>query len=126
MARSTATATATKRERRAAAACTPTALARFFRVLGDPTRVAIVELLLERERSVGELVELLGVPQGRVSNHLACLRWCRVAESERRGRQVFYRIGAERVAPILAQARVLAGEHCEYLESCERIGPDWI
>ena len=38
-------------------ACGPEALARYFRILGDPTRLRIVEALLERERTVGELKE---------------------------------------------------------------------
>src|SRR3970040_2025192 len=50
--------------------------AKFFRGLGDPTRLKILELLLERERTVTQLIEALGVPQGRVSSHLACLTWC--------------------------------------------------
>ncbi len=106
--------------------CTPQALARFFRVLGDPTRLQILELLWERERSVGELVELIGVPQGRVSNHLACLKWCRFVGSERRGRRVFYRVTDQRVRRLLSEGRELAGENCDHLESCGRIGPDWI
>src|SRR5207245_4457556 len=52
-------------------------VAKYFRGLGDPTRVRILELLRdEGELSVGELVERLGQPQPKVSNHLACLRWC--------------------------------------------------
>src|SRR5439155_9818419 len=77
----------------------PEALSRYFRVLGDPTRLRIVEALVGRERTVSELVELLGAPQSRISNHLACLRWCRFVESERRGRSVVYRISDERVLP---------------------------
>jgi DNA-binding transcriptional ArsR family regulator len=102
------------------------ALARYFRVLGDPTRLRILEALLERERTVSELVRLLGAPQGRVSNHLACLKWCRVAESERRGRSVVYRLTDPRVRRVLEEARQLAAEHCDYLATCRRIGPDWI
>jgi DNA-binding transcriptional ArsR family regulator len=101
------------------------ALARYFRVLGDPTRLRIVEALLAQDQTVSELVELLGVPQGRVSNHLACLRWCRFVDGQRRGRQVVYRIIDERVRTLLDMARELAGPNCEHLASCRRIGPDW-
>lgn len=45
-------------------------LSKFFRGLGDPTRVKIIEYLLGGEKSVGELVASLGLPQGRVSTHL--------------------------------------------------------
>lgn len=106
--------------------CGPDALARYFRVLGDPTRLRIVEALLERERTVSELVALVGAPQSRVSNHLACLKWCRVVGAERRGRNVVYRIADPRVARVVDVGRAVAAEHRDHLASCRRIGPDWI
>lgn len=115
-----------KARRRPIATLSPEALARYFRILGDPTRLRILELLLERERTVGELVALTGAPQSRVSNHLACLKWCRFAEAERQGRHVIYRIADPRVRRLLTESRVLAAEHEEHLASCRRIGPDWI
>ena len=104
----------------------PEALSRYFRVLGDPTRLRVIDALLERERTVSDLVELLGASQSRVSNHLACLRWCRLVESERRGRTVVYRVADERVSRILELAATLAEPNCDHLASCTRIGPDWI
>jgi DNA-binding transcriptional ArsR family regulator len=104
----------------------PEAISRYFRVLGDPTRLRIIEALLERERTVSDLVELLGAPQSRVSNHLACLRWCRLVESERRGRTVVYRVTDERVSRILGIATSVVEPNCDHLASCRRIGPDWI
>ncbi|MGQ0826544.1 MAG: ArsR/SmtB family transcription factor [Actinomycetota bacterium] len=103
-----------------------TATARFFRVLGDSTRLAILELLVEGPRTVSELVEALECPQSRVSNHLACLRWCEFVDAERQGRQVTYRIREQRVRMLINAARSMAAEHCEHLASCRRIGPDWI
>ena len=111
---------------RPAAECGPEALARYFRVLGDPTRLRILEALLVRERSVSDLVELTGAPQGRVSNHLACLRWCRFVDSARLGRQVVYRVAEPEVAGLLDMARRLALPNCEHLAACTRIGPDWV
>jgi ArsR family transcriptional regulator len=102
------------------------ATARFFRVLSDPTRLRILELLVEAPRTVSELVEILECPQSRVSNHLACLRWCEFVDDERRGRQVTYRIRDQRVRRLVNAARSMAAEHCEHLVSCQRIGPDWI
>ncbi len=52
-------------------------LAKWFRGLDDPVRLAILEELRGRELSVDELCEALGMKQPRISNHLACLRWCR-------------------------------------------------
>lgn len=102
------------------------ATARFFRVLSDPTRLAILERLLEGPHTVSELVEYLECPQSRVSNHLACLRWCEFVETERLGRQVTYRVKEDRVRAILEVAHATVAEHCEHLMSCTRVGPSWI
>ena len=102
------------------------ARARYFRVLGDPTRLRLLELLLDGERSVSELTDRVGVPRSRVSNHLACLKWCGFAEAERRGREVVYRVADPRVKQMLRLSRAVSDEHCDQLASCTRIGPDWI
>lgn len=103
----------------------PLAAARLFRVLGDPTRLRLLEALRGGERTVSQLVETVGAPQSRVSNHLACLKWCRLVTSERRGRNVIYRLDAD-VDELLGLGRVLAAAHEDYLASCTRIGPDWV
>jgi len=102
------------------------ASARFFRVLGHPTRLAIVELLRQRPHAVSELVAATGAAQSHVSNHLACLRWCRLVDTERQGRQVIYRLADARIGVLLDQVGDLSAEHCEHLATCGRIGPDWI
>ena len=76
-------------------------LAKYFRGFGDPTRLRILGLLREEERSVGELVKALRQPQPKVSNHLACLRWCGFVTAERRGKRVFYRLADPRVAQVM-------------------------
>src|SRR2546427_8816575 len=80
-----------------------TAAARFFRVLGDPTRLHILELLEEQERTVGEIVNAVGQPQPRVSTHLACLRHCGFVTTERRGKEVFYRLAPGGLGPNLGR-----------------------
>jgi ArsR family transcriptional regulator, cadmium/lead-responsive transcriptional repressor len=107
------------------AAITDAANARLFRVLGDATRLAIVRLLLTGPQTVGEVVAALGVPQSRVSNHLACLRWCQFVTTERRGRQVIYSIKDLRLRKLLDLAGRLSSENRDHLATCGRIGPDW-
>src|SRR5712691_4481156 len=102
------------------------ASARFFRVLGDRTRLTRLERRLEGPRTVSELGEATGVAQSRVSNHLACLRWCRFVEAEQEGRQVTYSISDARVGRLLGKAREVVRANEDHLASCERIGPDWI
>lgn len=97
------------------------ATAKFFHGLSDLTRLRIVELLLGGERNVSELVALLGQPQSRVSNHLACLRWCGYVDSRRDGKFVYYRVSDPRVRELLALARGVIADHADAIESCTRI-----
>ena len=97
-------------------------VAKYFRGLGDPTRVRILELLRdEGELSVGELVERLGEPQPKVSNHLACLRWCGFIEAEREHRTVYNRIADQRVMKMLDLAQALLDDNAEHVAVCRRI-----
>ena len=102
------------------------ATARLFRVLGDPTRLRILELLLERPHSVSELVEATAVAQARVSTHLACLRWCDLVATERRGRQVIYTLRDPDLREVLEAGQTLAAPRAEHLATCGRIGPEWV
>src|SRR6266849_4507557 len=83
-------------------------VAKYFRGLGDTTRLRILEFLRDgRELSVGELVQRLGEPQPKVSNHLACLRWCGFITARREHRTVYNRIADERVVEMLDLAHAL-------------------
>ena len=97
-------------------------VAKYFRGLGEPTRLRILELLRdEGELSVGELVQRLGVPQPKVSNHLACLRWCGFIEARREHRVVFNRIADKRVLKMLELAHALLADNEEHVAACCRI-----
>lgn len=84
--------------------------ARMFRGFADPIRMAILLALLDGERRVSDLVELVGSSQSNVSGHLACLRSCGLVVDRPGGRrQVFYRLaGAEVVQLLQAADRLLA------------------
>jgi ArsR family transcriptional regulator, cadmium/lead-responsive transcriptional repressor len=97
-------------------------VAKYFRGLGDPIRLRILELLQsEGELSVGALVERLGLPQPQVSNHLACLRWCGFVERRREGRTVYNRIADARVEAMLELAQSLLADNAEHVAACCRI-----
>jgi DNA-binding transcriptional ArsR family regulator len=99
-------------------------VAKYFRALGDPTRLRIVELLhAEGELSAGELTRRLAQPQPRVSNHLACLRWCGFVTTRRDHRIVYYRLADQRVAAILDLAQGLLDDNCDHVAACGRIPP---
>lgn len=98
----------------------PTELvAKYFRGLGDPTRLRMLELLRdEGELSVSELVARLLLPQPTVSTHLACLRWCGFVEARREHRVIYNRIADERVAQLLELARSLLADNAEHVAAC--------
>ena len=96
--------------------------AKFFRGLGDPTRIKILQILLEEgDKNVTELVELLESPQGRVSSHLACLRGCGYAMSYRQGKNVYYTVGDPRIKDLLQLAQQILMDNAQRVLACEII-----
>jgi len=102
------------------------AAARFFRVLGDPTRLRILEILGRGPQTVGDLIQRTHQPQSRVSTHLACLRHCGFVKTERRGKQIVYSLALDSLEPLMVQADATMSPIASRLESCTRIGPDWV
>src|SRR5262245_45085449 len=100
----------------------PELIAKYFRGLGDPTRLRILELLdAEGELSVGELVDRLALPQATVSTHLQCLRWCGFVVTRRAQRAVIYRIADKRVRKIVALGHELLRDNAEHVAACRTI-----
>lgn len=100
--------------------------ARYFRVLGDSTRLRILTALLAGDRTVAQLAELTEIPRSRLSNHLACLKWCRFVAARRQGRHVVYRVVDPHVGDVLAAVARLSPDRSRYLARCRRIGPAWV
>lgn len=96
-------------------------VAKFFRALGDPTRLRLLEFLLHDEHTVGECVAHVGLAQGRVSTHLACLADCGYVAARRDGRRTIYRVADPRVAQLVMLARSLAADNATALADCVRI-----
>ena len=100
----------------------PELVGKYFRALGDPTRVRILELLAEHgELSVTGLVERLGQSQPKVSNHLACLRWCGFVHTRRDHPTVYYRVADTRVTELLGLGRALLADNAAHVAACRRI-----
>jgi len=101
----------------------PELVAKYFRGLGDPTRLRVLALLDEAgELSAGAIVERLGLPQATVSTHLGCLRWCGFVATRREHRSVVYRIADERVSAMVALAHALLRDNAEHVAACYAIG----
>lgn len=83
--------------------------AKLFRSLGDPMRLAIVELLAAGERRVTDLVAELQTSQANVSGHLACLKECGLVVDRPQGRAVLYRLARPELFELLRAAESLLG-----------------
>ncbi|EHN08797.1 transcriptional regulator ArsR family [Patulibacter medicamentivorans] len=79
----------------------------FFRLLGHPARVRILELLRDGERAVGELQAALGLDSSGTSQHLTAMRRQGLLESRRAGTSVLYRVKDPRIFQLLEVAKQL-------------------
>lgn len=83
----------------------------FFRALGDPTRLRIFALLREMELSVGELAQVLGQSQPRVSRHIRILADAGLTARRREGSWVFLTLARDpRIQPLLDAIGDAGGE----------------
>lgn len=98
-------------------------VAKYFRALGDRTRLQIVERLMEGPLTVSELTHELRIPQSNVSNHIACLRWCGMVASEPRGKWTYYSVKNPKIRKIVALVRALVRANAEHVAACTRIEP---
>lgn len=76
-------------------------LAEMFRLMSDPTRLKIILACLDSPAAVGEMADRLGISASLVSHHLRLLRAARLLQADRRGRQVFYKVGDQHIRSML-------------------------
>lgn len=81
-----------------------------FKALSDPTRVKILFALLKYEICVGEMVNLLGIPQSHVSHQLKILRKYNIVTFTKDKKMSFYQIKNEEVKTLLLVALKSAKE----------------
>jgi DNA-binding transcriptional ArsR family regulator len=84
-----------------------TAKAELFKTLGHPVRIRVLEVLVDGERAVGELADLLGVELSHLSQQLAVLRRANVVVTRRVRSTVYYSLRDPRTAQLMAVARQL-------------------
>ena len=78
-------------------------LAETFRVLGDPTRVRILDALSHAELCVSDVATLLGLSQSAVSHQLRILRGLRLVRARREGRMVFYALDDDHITGLFRE-----------------------
>jgi ArsR family transcriptional regulator, lead/cadmium/zinc/bismuth-responsive transcriptional repressor len=79
------------------------ALTEIFKVLGDPTRVRILDALSRGERCVTDLSALLGLTESAVSHQLRLLRSTRIVRARRDGRLIYYTLDDKHVLTLFRQ-----------------------
>ncbi len=94
--------------------------AKLFRGFGDPSRLAILNALRRGPLNVGQLVEITGLSQPNVSNHLGCLRDCGLVVAKPKGRYVTYHLSDDRVGELLAVAESLLADVARGVYECTR------
>lgn len=72
--------------------------AKIIAVLANPRRLEIIDLLADKEMTVSELAEALGLAQAATSQHLAVMRKAGVVETRKDGNFVFYRLADPKIA----------------------------
>jgi ArsR family transcriptional regulator len=83
------------------------AKAEFFRTLGHPARIRVLELLCERDHAVHELLEEIDVEPSSLSQQLAVLRRTGLVTQRREGSTVVYSVAVPGVAELLLAARTV-------------------
>jgi DNA-binding transcriptional ArsR family regulator len=86
------------------------AKAEFFKTLGHPARIRVLELLSERERAVGEMLPEVGIEATNLSQHLAVLRRAGLVTFRKEGSTVYYSLTSPQVTELLAVARRILTE----------------
>jgi DNA-binding transcriptional ArsR family regulator len=67
-------------------------VARYFSVLGEPTRLRILHALCQEEKCVNEIIKVTGLAQANVSRHLGLMYQAGMLARRRDGTQIFYRV----------------------------------
>lgn len=81
--------------------------AEFFKTLGHPVRIRVLELLSEREHAVAEMLPQVGIEPAHLSQQLAVLRRANLVVTRKEGSTVYYSLTSPEVAQLLSVARAI-------------------
>ncbi len=94
--------------------------AKLFKGFADQSRLSILRTILEKPRTVSEIVKMTKLSQSNTSAHLACLLECGLIRKEKKGREVFYEVSSEEVSSIIRQAQKVLKQHSKEIYNCTR------
>ena len=82
-------------------------LSELFKIFGDPTRLKIINILLNEEKCVNEISNILNISQSAISHQLKILKTSKLVKYTKKGKEVYYSLFDNRVQKIFE----LVGEH---------------
>jgi ArsR family transcriptional regulator, cadmium/lead-responsive transcriptional repressor len=94
--------------------------AKLFYGFSDTSRLSILEALRRKPLNVSEIVEVTGLSQSNVSNHLGCLRDCGLVSRQQQGRYVIYQLSDPRVGELLSLADEIIADVAKGVYECTR------
>jgi len=95
--------------------------ARFLKCIGEPTRLRILNLLVDGEKSVGEIVDAVEKEQSLVSHHLKALKECNILLTRQKAQKIYYKLADPKLVTLILQSESLTKELllCRTQESCD-------
>ena len=78
-------------------------VAELFKNFSDSTRIRILDLLIDKERSVSEIAELLNMNQSAISHQLRLLKNSKLVRNRREGKTIYYSLADDHVLNIISQ-----------------------
>jgi len=78
-------------------------VAELFRSFSDTSRVRIMSALVNGEKNVNRLAEIVGISESAVSHHMRGLRQMGLVQARREGKEVFYRVDDEHIIALFQQ-----------------------
>ena len=92
--------------------------AKLFKGFADQSRLLILSTILDRPKTVSDIVDKTKLSQPNTSAHLACLLECGLIRKEKRGREVFYEVSGKEVLGMLQQAQKVLKKHSKEIYEC--------
>lgn len=94
--------------------------AKLFRGFSDTSRLAILETLRNCRRTVSEIVDVTGLSQPNVSNHLSCLRECGLVTRDQQGKFMYYELADKRINKLMTLSDGLVADLAKGFYECTR------
>ncbi len=93
-------------------------VARYFGVLGEPTRLRILHAICQEEKCVNDIIKATGMAQANVSRHLGLMYQAGLLSRRREGTQIFYRVADQMFVELCRSVTVQVVSRMDELGRC--------